>query len=951
MANLETLELTIKANAESASGGLNKLISSLSLLSKEVGKNVGGLKLLNNELSKIKNLRNIKMPNLSDATGANKTVSASQKQAEAIEEWKKNRKPLTISHFRDNDRTEEEQRKLFPQWFNDYDSPEWKAKIEANQALIEKNRETEKTFSEPIGSTDKVSKSMESVAKSADIPTTKIDALKMKLDSLDDAMDKAASKGDTLTLANKRLAQISTAEKLAKETDAMQNQTKEASSLGKALEAAKGKMQGVGKALGRIGRIASTMLIRTALRSMMKAFSEAWSSAYEFSKSMGGDFAQSVDKVRGLISGTAINIVKTFAPAIQALLPVLSAVASAVQYLCNAIQSLLSLLGMSSGLWGASTDSIQKYSKAAGGGSKANKEMLASFDELNVISQESGGGGGGAGGSAMTGFSDVISSEFDAITSLLVGEGLVALGLILACTGHIPIGVGLIAIGVAGIVKTIVSDWGSLSTKVQGQLATIMSIVGVSTLALGAILAFSGANIPLGIGLMVLGAANLAAVAYVNWGGKLPQEVQTTITKITTIVGAALLALGAILAFSGVKIGLGIGLMAAGALSLGTAVMLNWSTMDKNMQSVVSKITAIVSGALLVIGSILAFTGVRIGLGVALIAAGAVGLVATIGLNWNNLSDSVKSTVTTITAIVSGALLAVGAVIAFTGVGIALGIALMAAGAVGLATVVGLNWNSIEMSLKNPVNRITALVSGALLAVGALLTFTGVGIPLGLAMMAAGGIGLVAAINPDWGGIINNVVTCFGTVRDLLVAGWTEVKKTVESVLETILQITGAKHVVEIVQTVSTVSTPGTKENYAAKVVSAVAKQSNNLLAQVGAKILDVFSSQTSGSSGGHGYAEGGFPKQGSLFIANEAGAELIGDINGKTSVANQGQIIEGISSGVERANAEQNALLREQNNLLRGILEKETSVRIGASASLGRTVKRSLDMYGMVGG
>ena len=90
----------------------------------------------------------------------------------------------------------------------------------------------------------------------------------------------------------------------------------------------------------------------------------------------------------------------------------------------------------------------------------------------------------------------------------------------------------------------------------------------------------------------------------------------------------------------------------------------------------------------------------------------------------------------------------------------------------------------------------------------------------------------------------------------------------------------------------------------------------------------------------------------GDLFIANEAGAELVGTINGKTSVANQQQIIEGISSGVEKANSEQNVLLREQNNLLRGILEKDLSVNFGTSASFGRTIKRSLDAYnGLTGG
>lgn len=84
----------------------------------------------------------------------------------------------------------------------------------------------------------------------------------------------------------------------------------------------------------------------------------------------------------------------------------------------------------------------------------------------------------------------------------------------------------------------------------------------------------------------------------------------------------------------------------------------------------------------------------------------------------------------------------------------------------------------------------------------------------------------------------------------------------------------------------------------------------------------------------------------GDLFIANEQGAELVGSLNGKTTVANQEQIVEGIQRGVAEANSEQNSLLRQQNELLRGILYKDSSVRIGASAALGRTVQQSLDMY-----
>ena len=49
-------------------------------------------------------------------------------------------------------------------------------------------------------------------------------------------------------------------------------------------------------------------------------------------------------------------------------------------------------------------------------------------------------------------------------------------------------------------------------------------------------------------------------------------------------------------------------------------------------------------------------------------------------------------------------------------------------------------------------------------------------------------------------------------------------------------------------------------------------------------------------------YAGGGFPTTGELFMAGEAGPELIGTMNGRNAVANNTQIIEGIKAGVYEA-------------------------------------------------
>lgn len=90
--------------------------------------------------------------------------------------------------------------------------------------------------------------------------------------------------------------------------------------------------------------------------------------------------------------------------------------------------------------------------------------------------------------------------------------------------------------------------------------------------------------------------------------------------------------------------------------------------------------------------------------------------------------------------------------------------------------------------------------------------------------------------------------------------------------------------------------------------------------------------------------AEGGFVEQGQLFLAREAGPELVGSIGTSTAVANNDQIVEGIQSGVAQANSEQNDLLRQQNSILMQLLNKDLT--ISPSVALGQVVARSASLY-----
>lgn len=77
-------------------------------------------------------------------------------------------------------------------------------------------------------------------------------------------------------------------------------------------------------------------------------------------------------------------------------------------------------------------------------------------------------------------------------------------------------------------------------------------------------------------------------------------------------------------------------------------------------------------------------------------------------------------------------------------------------------------------------------------------------------------------------------------------------------------------------------------------------------------------------------FATGGFPTEGEMFIANEAGPELVGRIGNRTAVANNDQIIEGISGGVSDANIGViNAVMAIGNMITKAVNDKDSNTYV----------------------
>lgn len=91
--------------------------------------------------------------------------------------------------------------------------------------------------------------------------------------------------------------------------------------------------------------------------------------------------------------------------------------------------------------------------------------------------------------------------------------------------------------------------------------------------------------------------------------------------------------------------------------------------------------------------------------------------------------------------------------------------------------------------------------------------------------------------------------------------------------------------------------------------------------------------------------AEGGIVNAGTMFIAGEAGAEVVANIGNRTGVMNTDEMRESVVQGVVEANAEQTALIREQNGLLRemiGLLATNDSGGIDLLSAIQRMNRRA---------
>lgn len=401
--------------------------------------------------------------------------------------------------------------------------------------------------------------------------TSELDRLGVEYQSLSDKATETKIKLQEAT-GKATQAEISKTNMKLQETSAKLDSAKaKATKAGEALKkSTSGGTLGIEKFNKRVAGLAKRVfvfsIITKALRALRNLFAQS---------------AQGSDQFKGAIASLQQNLWAIYSVLYQYVMPVIIKVTQLINRLAQNILTLLSkMLGKSTAQLLANGNALKKQTQGlekTGKAAKKAKGQLAAFDEVNQISKDSGeedsiGATGGLSFDAGA-ISQNVQNVLDAIL-LVAGGAMFVIGLLLTCTGHFGIGIGLMIAGIAVLSAQIVSiDWNDLPKNIRNTITEIAVIAGSALLALGIILVCCGI-IPLGVGLIIAGAVALVTVIAVNWDS-LKNKIKTVISAIMAIAGGALVVLGLICCLTGGGLPIGVALIIAGMKTIKKADQLS----------------------------------------------------------------------------------------------------------------------------------------------------------------------------------------------------------------------------------------------------------------------------------------------------------------------------------------------------------------------------------------
>lgn len=322
-------------------------------------------------------------------------------------------------------------------------------KLEQSANGVEKSTKKIEDGAKKIKSIEKgdtASNAFDGIEESANKAAVSIDYLMSKqgqLDYLQKELAETYAKLETLTKGGAGYENqdvrnlISQIQRLEKQIDKVNGVTKKSTN----------SFNGYNKGLKGILRTAKQFLIFgtffTIQRQISEAFKVGTENAYQYSKALGGEFANSMDRLatsfqylRNSIGAWSSSLINAFAPVLEVLIDKLAVAGNALARFFAALSGQETVL--------QAKKSMREYAAATDKATKSTQKSLAAFDEINNISS------GSSGANVAVGSQDY-GAMFETINLDEANDGFSKFGKkIKEITDDLsPLEAGLIAVGIA----------------------------------------------------------------------------------------------------------------------------------------------------------------------------------------------------------------------------------------------------------------------------------------------------------------------------------------------------------------------------------------------------------------------------------------------------------------------------------------------------------------------
>lgn len=375
-----------------------------------------------------------------------------------------------------------------------------------------------------------------------------IEIQQMKIDAMTEALAREAETGRLTTQQMiQRAMEIQHQNDILERMVNAENEAADSTfNLGSAFNALKGAISRMfptfSNLLKRFKSLVKYRMLRAVLKHITEGFREGVENLYHYSKEVGTSFAPAMDAAATSLQQMKNSLGAALSPVIQALIPYLQQLINGFITLVNWVNQFFALMrGQST--WTralpASAEAFTKTGKAAKGASSAMKDLLADWDELNIIQSQSGGGSGGAASGDFAkdytsmfeevnkfedGVKDVlafIDDHLGGLTGILKKAGAILLGWkfskafegFLGIIGQVIAGLGLITLGLE------LSYGGGFEAGKKGYFDTkdlLATIGGAIASALGGSLLTKAFGLGGGIG-FAIGLTAAALVTLIGW--------------------------------------------------------------------------------------------------------------------------------------------------------------------------------------------------------------------------------------------------------------------------------------------------------------------------------------------------------------------------------------------------------------------------------------------------